>query len=285
MKSSGKRMAALLVVVVLVLTFAGCSRTEDWQTMLDSANKLGALAEDDALRQSTQQMLDRLIAGDYDGAYALMGSSATEEQFQSLYDGLQPVLQGVESYELIASYKGTTVTNGASYVGVRYLFVAQDLKLVVEATRQDGVEGLIGFWVNEYLEVTVTGTVSSMKGANAAQWVCLVIGILEAGFMIWMFIDCCRRKIRRKWLWLLLIALVSVAFSVSIGSGFHVSTNVGLFLNLYTALLRYTTGEVTLRLMVPAGAVLYLCLRKKLVSQAAEAPAREEAVPSGEEAL
>lgn len=94
MKSSGKRMAALLVVVVLVLTFAGCSRTEDWQTMLDSANKLGALAEDDALRQSTQQMLDRLIAGDYDGAYALMGSSATEEQFQSLYDGLQPVLQG-----------------------------------------------------------------------------------------------------------------------------------------------------------------------------------------------
>lgn len=281
MKYTGKRIAALLLILVLALTLAGCNRTEDWQTMLDSAEKLGELAEDESLRQSTQQMMGCLIADDFDGAYALISSAVTKEQFQPLYDGLRPILQEVEGYELIASYKATKVTDGTSYVAVRYLFVAQDLKLVVEATRQEGVDGLIGFRVNEYQEVTVTGTVGSMKGANAAQWVFLVIAIAETGFVIWMFVDCCRRKIRRKWLWLLLVALVSVALSISVGGGFRFHMNVGLFLNLYTALLRYNTGEITLRLMVPLGAVLYLCLRKNLVKQTQEASVQE--VPTQEE--
>ena len=281
MKHTGKRIAALVMVFVLALALMGCSRGEDWQTMLDSAAELGELAQDEALLESTRQMLDSLISDDFDGAYNLISGAVTKEQFQPLYDGLRPVLQDVENYELIASYKATKIAGDASYVAVRYLFVAQDLKLVVESTRQEGVAGLIGFRVNEYQEVTVTGTVGSMKGADAGQWIFLVIGILEAGFMIWMFVDCCRQKIRRKWLWLLLIMLVSAALNVSVGSGLRMGANVGLFLNLYTALLRYTTGEVTLRLMVPVGAVVYACLRKKLVQQGQQMPAREE--PAQEE--
>ena len=283
MKHIGKKIVALVLTLVLALALAGCNQTEDWQTMLDSAEKLGELAEDESLRQSTQLMLDSLICDDFDGAYDLISSAVTKEQFQPLYDGLLPILQNVNSYELIASYKATKVTNDAGYVAVRYLFVAQDLKLVVESTRQEGVDGLIGFRVNEYQETTVTGTVGSMKGANAAQWIFLVIAVLEVGFILWMFVDCCRRKIRRKWLWLLLVALGSVALSVSVGSGFSCRMNVGLFLELYTALLRYNTGEVTLRLMVPLGAVLYLCFRKKLIAQVQEVPAMEETAHSGEE--
>ena len=280
MKYTGKRIVVLLLTLMLLLALVGCSRTEDWQTMLDSAEKLGELAEDESLRQSTQLMLDSLIRDDFDSAYALISSAVTKEQFQPLYDGLLPVLQNVESYELIASYKATKVTDDAGYVAVRYLFIAQDLKLVVEATRQEGVEGLIGFLVNEYQETTVTGTVGNMKGADAGQWIFLVITIAEVGFILWMFVDCCRRKIHRKWLWLLVVALGSVALSISLGSGFQIRVNVGLFFDLYTALLRYTTGEVTVRLMVPLGAVLYLCLRKKLLAQtqkaAQEAVDREE---------
>lgn len=280
MKHIDKKIVALVLMLVLVLALAGCSRTESWQTMLDSAEKLGELAEDASLRQSTQLMLDSLIHDDFDSAYALISGAVTKEQFQPLYDGLLPILQNVESYELIASYKAAKVTDDASYVAVRYLFVAQDLKLVVEATRQEGVEGLIGFLVNEYQETTVTGTVGSMKGADAGQWIFLVIALAEVGFIMWMLVDCCRRKIHRKWLWLLVVALGSVALNISLGSGFQIHMNVGLFLNLYTALLRYTTGEVTVRLMVPLGAVLYLCLRKKLLAQpqnaAQEAADREE---------
>lgn len=284
MKHTGKQIVVvLLLTLVLALTLAGCNRTEDWQTMLDSAEKLGELAEDESLRQSTQQMMGCLIADDFDGAYALISSAVTKEQFQPLYDGLRPILQEVEGYELIASYKATKVTDGTSYVAVRYLFVAQDLKLVVEATRQEGVDGLIGFRVNEYQEVTVTGTVGSMKGADAAQWILLVIAIAEVGFTVWMFVDCCRRKIHRKWLWLLLVALGSGALSINLGSGFQIHMNVGFFLDLYTALLRYNTGEITLRLMVPVGAVLYLCFRKKLVTQVQKLPAQEETAQNNEE--
>jgi len=280
MKKTAKRFLAIAVIALLLLSVSGCGNRQDWEAMREQALKMEGIVEDAKVRENTERMLSYILADDFENAYTMVCTVATREEFRQPYADIRTVLQGVTDYELVASYRNNNATNGVSYVGVRYMLTSGEQKILVEATRQEGGLGLVGFRVYPYDPVTQTGTLTTMQGANAAQWIFLVIGLLEAGFMVWMFVDCCRSRIRRKWLWLILTLLGAVAISVTVGSGINFRYNIGLFFNLHTALIRYSSGGFTVRLMVPLGAVLYIILKKKLIKPR-EVPAVGE-VPAEE---
>ena len=265
MKKLAKRLLVIAVIVLLLLSVSGCGNQQDWETMRELALKMEDSIDDAKVRENTERMLSYILADDFENAYTMVCTVATREEFRQPYADIRTVLQGVTDYELVASYRNNNVTNGVSYVGIRYMLTSGEQKILVEATRQEGGIGLVGFHVYTYDPVTQTGTLTTMQGANAVQWIFLVIGLLEGGFMIWMFVDCCRSKIRRKWLWLILTLLGAVAISVTVGSGINFRYNIGLFFNLHTALIRYSSGGFTVRLMFPLGAVLYVILKKKLI--------------------
>lgn len=280
MKKLAKRLLVIAVIVLLLLSVSGCGNQQDWETMRELALKMEDSIDDAKVRENTERMLSYILADDFENAYTMVCTVATREEFRQPYADIRTVLQGVTDYELVASYRNNNVTNGVSYVGIRYMLTSGEQKILVEATRQEGGIGLVGFHVYTYDPVTQTGTLTTMQGANAVQWIFLVIGLLEGGFMIWMFVDCCRSKIRRKWLWLILTLLGAVAISVTVGSGINFRYNIGLFFNLHTALIRYSSGGFTVRLMFPLGAVLYVILKKKLIKPQ-EVPAIGE-VPAEE---
>ena len=97
---------------------------------------------------------------------------------------------------------------------------------------------------------------------------------------------------KKKWLWLLLIALGYMIFSLIVTQEqFRVGMNVGAILN-YTSLIRYSTGGFTLRLMIPVGAIVYLICRKTLFAKyalfqqqkaAAQQPVQPEPISQTEE--
>lgn len=253
-----------ILLVLSLLLLAGCGAKDEWEAAEKVAGKLSDKIEDPQLRADTEKLLDAIIADDYDTAWDAIYEGVNEADFQQMYASLQPNLAEMEQYTLVASNINKTVKNGVSSTNVRYMMTAGEEKFLVDVARIEGYEGLTSFHLNEYQPVTITGTLGNMQGANAAQWIFLTIGILEIIFAIWMFVDCCRHKIRRKWLWLLLIALGYVILSViATPEQFRINFNVGAFLS-YTSLICYSTGGVTCQVVIPAGAIVYLSMRKKL---------------------
>lgn len=266
MKTMRRTLAWLLLTVLLLVT-TGCGAQDEWEAAQKAAGLLGDVVEDPQLRENTQKMLDALITDDFASAYSLVSEVASETEFRSVYAQLQPALADLGEYELVASYINKNVNNGVSTTGVRYMLTAGEKRLFVEVTRVEGYDGLTSFYINEYDPVITTGTLGSMQGADALQWIFLVVGLLELAFVVVVFVDCCRHKMKKKWLWLLIIALGYMILSIFVTQGqFQFAFNVGVYLN-YTSLIHYSTGEYTARIVVPLGAIIYLCLRKSLFAK------------------
>ena len=264
------RAISCVLLVLALLMLAGCGAQDEWAATQKAAGMLSDITEDPQLRADTEKLLDAMIADDYAAAWDAVYEEIDAVEFRRMYVELQPHLAQIEQYELVASHINKTVSNGVSTVSVRYIMTAGELRLLVDVARVEGYEGLTAFYVNEYQPVETTGTLGSMQGADAAQWGFLVFGMLEIVFTILVFVDCCRHKMKKKWLWLLLIALGYVILSiVAVPEQFRINFNVGGFLS-YTSLIYYSTGGATCRIVIPAGAIAYLCVRKSLFAKYAQ---------------
>lgn len=287
-----RRTVLCLLLVLLLLLATGCGAKDEWEAAQKAAGMLSGVTEDPQLRSDTEKLLNAIIADDYAAAWDTIYQEIDAAEFKRMYVELQPHLAQIETYELVASNINKTVSNGVSTVSVRYMMTAGDLRLFVDVSRVEGYEGLTGFYLNEYVPVITTGTLGNMQGANVLQWIFLVVGLLELVFVLGAFVDCCRHKMKKKWLWLLLIALGYMIFSLIVTQEqFRVGMNVGAILN-YTSLIRYSTGGFTLRLMIPVGAIVYLICRKTLFAKyalfqqqkaAAQQPVQPEPISQTEE--
>ena len=256
-----QQVGCLLLVMLLLLT--GCGAKDEWEARLNAADML----EDAQLRADTERMLDAVIADDYQAAWDAIYQQVDAVEFRRVYVQIQPILQGVTQYELTPSNYNKTVRNGVAFISVRYRMTAGDLQFLVDVSRVEGYEGLTAFNLTEYVPVVTTGTLGNMQGANGWQWALLIVGFLEMAFAVCVFVDCCRHKMKKKWLWLLFIALGYLIFSViSTPEQFKIGVNAGVFLS-YTSLIRYSTGGFIFRLMIPAGAIAYLICRKSLFAK------------------
>ena len=255
-----RRFAVLLMAVFLLLSLSACSLDE-------------AVEENAEVRQMTEQMLDSVLQDDYDTARGLMKDSTGDEEFRDFYDGAQKLFEGVESYTLTMIGVKYSVTDGVNrYTAVYRLTTnaGQDYDLSV-GTSSD-MEGLFGFHLTHSggSEAVYTGTLSTLKQATVSQWVILIIGFATIVFLIAMLVDCCRQRIEKKWLWILLIVFGSVALLLTLQNG-SVEFNINFFNFLsYTALLIYQNpaNVVQIRLFVPVGAIVYLAFRRRLLTEA-----------------
>lgn len=265
------KKAICLLLVVLLVCLTGCSALRE---------NITEAMDDPQLTQTTEAVLDCLIAGDTQGAWAYCADAGTKEEFETFYGQIKPLLEGIDSYTLEPYHVNVNVTNGITTKSLRYLLTSGETQLWVTATTEENVDTLVG--LNIYMVTTETGTLSTAKDNDVAQWVLLVIGMAEIALMLVVLVDCIRHKMKQKWLWILLILLGGVTLLLTATpQGTNVRFNFGLFLSSYTALLKYNTGGFTLRLLVPVGSIVYLCMRKSLLKKQEEA-VELEPVPSEE---
>ena len=269
-----KKIICLLLLAVMLVSVAGCAAAGDeWETTKKSAERLGDQLDDAQIRKMSQMILDAIITEDMDMAYSLITADMTKEDFTAAYQDMRLVLDGVDTYELLAYNKHVnTVVGSKQVVQIQYMLTAEGRRILLNVAWDSSTpDGLVGFHIYNYVPLTYTGALDSMAGADTAQWILVVIGVLEIAFMVWMFVDCCCHKMKRKWLWLLIIALGAVAIGGSVNGGnVNFGLNVGLFLNLYTAMIRYNDGTIILRFMIPVGAVIYACMRRSLFRRTQE---------------
>lgn len=266
MRKIMKKCLLLLAVAALLLSLAGC----------------GTAIDDSSLRAKTDQMLDAILAGDGESAYALVADIVTETEFAQTFDTMRQSIPGVRTYELKLTNFNFNTTNGKTTKQVSYLMETDAGSFVIDVAEHSDYDGLIRFYITPeaYTNLSYTGVPGHMEGANAVQWGLLILSLLVIGFSVWVLADCCRRKIKHKVLWIIAIVLGAVSLSATRESGsFNLGIHITLFLN-YSALILYGSGAVSFRLLIPVGVIVYFAMRDKLTVKEQELPAE---VPVGEE--
>lgn len=255
-----KYFSALMCVILLILCVL-CTGCNEALQNLDS----------EKVREPAEAILDALIADDYNGTYALVSDICTEEEFSAAYKQMKDLLGETDDYELslLYIYTNSSLKNGkkSSYTEAQYELTDENVRLVV-SVRVDGKDELTSFYLTPYEQTDyyTTGTLENIKELNGVQWIFLLVNVVAIGVTVFALVDCCRHKIRKKVLWILILifGFVTVAATIS-STGFVFNFNVGT-ITAYSALIRQGSGTLIVRLMLPVGAIWYFLARRSLLT-------------------
>ncbi len=248
----------LVCVFALVLLLSSCA---------------GDMFDDDEIRGYTVTMLDAIIADDYDTAYETISDACTEQEFAAFYNQARAAFEGVKNYELICiGYNRTiNINNGEQVIrtDAEYKFESGNIKYVITVATLTGYKNLAGFHILsiEQTDLYYTGTLDNMVGATPFQWVMLLLNLVVVAVTVWAIVDCARRNIKKKALWIVIIVLgMLIVGQTTAGNASQLDFYLGLF--SYSAFIVYGSGKTVLRLLIPVGAIVYLAMRKTLEKQA-----------------
>lgn len=253
-----RRFFALLLVIVLML--AGCG--ED-------------VFDDTALRADAEVLMAAFLNDDYDGCFAVVENAVSDGELRQIFPAIVEELRDLGEYEMTAVGWNRKITGDRDQKSVNYLVSGEGGKYYLSVTKVEGIEGLAGFQIS-----AAEADAEPTRQAGPVNWIVTIIGFAVLGFVIWMVVDCVRRKMKRKWLWIPLVLLGSVVLTLALrDGGMNFRYNIGLYLGV-SSLVNYQAGGFMLKLYIPLGAIVYFMKRKQLT--AAEEPVQE--ISNGEEA-
>ena len=206
--------------------------------------------------------LDSVLKDEYDSAVGMVGETIGENDFQAYWKSIRDVVKDASSYRLKQIGWNINTTNGQTVRTTAYQVNFDNGKTALfRVVTAEGVTGIAGL---HFSDITAFQTKAEAI-VPAAKVILCILSVLSAGFSIWMFVDCLRRKIKFKVLWAILM-FVGVVFSLTLGDknlGFHMF--IGLILKFSSIVADPATQAFEMQLVFPLGAIVYLCLRKRLL--------------------
>lgn len=257
-------MAACLLLLVLALTAAGCAvNVENF--------------ENETVRQQSEAMLDALVADDSKAAYLLVHNLCSESEFMPLFAQLREMLGDIDSYELklLSVYVNNTLINGEAGRMIRssYEVSSGSNRFIMDVALDEQI-GIVEFYLTpfEKTDYYVTGILGNMEGASFLQWFFLLTNLAVLAVSAVALVDCARKTIRKKVLWILFLIFGFFTLGLTVSpSVFRINFNLGSFF-AYSALIRYGSGKIVIRCMLPLGAICYYSKKRSLLRNAAGAP-------------
>lgn len=248
--------AILLITVLIALGLCSCTMKED-------------LTE---AREICEDYFDAVIANDFAAAYDIFDEVA-DDSFKNVWIYTRDVLENSQSYDLKQVGWYTETDDGITFRQITFEIESDDEKTMYVTVILDD-QGIYRFnvldsteFINNTVFVRVIGVIMT------------VISFALFGVTIWMIVDACKRKIKNKVLWILLI-IIGVWFEAAIGiEAGYFDFDFGLFFGIKTA-TAYTINSVQAigaRISIPIGTIIYFFIRKSL-------SAREEAIAAREAA-
>lgn len=253
-----KRSLIFLLVALIIVSFAGCS-------------KLVGMLENKDVRNYTETMINAIITDDADTAYSVVSDVCDEAEFKQVFEDMKVLIGDVDSYKLtpVSVYNYSNVDKGQAGKGSRTIYTMEydSGKLVIEVQTHSEFAKLSAFHIAPYESTGLysTGTIGSMKGANFVQWLLLLSNILVVAFVVFAIVDCCRNKIKYKALWIIIIALGMVTLALTLsGTSINFKFNFGWIIS-HSAYIIYGNGAKLIRLICPVGAIIYFLFKKRLL--------------------
>lgn len=253
------RHALPLILMTLVLLAALISCTPD----MDVGNNT----------ELADQFMDHVIADDYDAAYGMVKATVTDSDFRAYWATVQTVADGAKTYEIKQIGWNLNRSNGVTTRTTAHQAELDNGRTVLlRVVTQDGIEGIAGIHFSDITDF-LASTEAFVPTVRVILW---VVSALAMAFTVWMLVDCLRRKMKYKVVWAILI-FFGLCFTFTVGETSNFSFNVGLFFQ--TSSIEADPGllAVVTKLVIPVGAILYLCLRKKFT---VEPPKPDGEVPA-----
>ena len=233
----------VLTALVLLVTLTSCTPEVDYGDII----------------KLSDQFMDHVIADDYDSAYGMVKATVTDPDFRDYWETIRSVAEGAETYTKLPVQRNVTRSGGVMTITTAYQVNLDNGRIVLlRVVTQDGIEGIAGIHfsdITEFIHTTDTYV-------PVLQAIVLVFSLLCMAFTIWMFVDCLRRKMKYKHVWALL-TIFGIALNLTVGETFSFTFNIGLFVQMSTVQADPGLVAVVTKLVIPVGAILYLCLRKK----------------------
>jgi hypothetical protein len=207
---------------------------------------------------------------DYETLAQVVDSDVISEQgIEQMITGVSEYIEGtVTDYQKTGWYINKSLNNGVQTTTQDLSYnVATDYDNYVVSMRllQTGENDwkVIGFNVIRAEQLKGNGAVINFEDFDVVQLLMLVLSAAELALMIIAIVVCAKSKVRRKALWIVLIVLLHTGVSLTLSpSGFHFNLwilNVSL-----SSLQKFIDGTRVFNVLVPLGAILFLCLKKKL---------------------
>ena len=238
-----RTLPLLMIALVLLATLISCMPEVDYGDSIELSD----------------QFMDHVIADDYDSAYSLVKATVTDTDFRDYWNTIRLVAEGAETYTKLPVQRNATRSGGVTTITTAYQVDLDNGRIVLlRVVTQDGIEGIAGIHfsdITEFIHTTDTYV-------PVLQAIVLVFSLLCMAFTIWMFVDCLRRKMKYKVIWAIL-TVFGIALNLTVGETFSFSFNIGLFVQMSTVQADPGLVAVVTKLVIPVGAILYLCLRKK----------------------
>ena len=205
------------------------------------------------------QFMDHVIADDYDAAYGMVKATVSDPDFRAYWTTVQTVADGAETYEMKQIGWNLNRSNGVTTRTTAYQAELDNGRIILlRVVTQDGIEGIAGIHFSDITDF-LASTEVFVPTVRVILW---VVSALAMAFTVWMLVDCLRRKMKYKVVWAILI-FFGLCFTFTVGETSNFSFNLGLFFQ--TSSIEADPGllAIVTKLVIPVGAILYLCLRKK----------------------
>ena len=250
------RVMALFLCALILMTLASCAADMEVGNNTQMAN----------------QFMDHVMADDYAAAYDMVKVNVANADFQAYWVGIQQTVAEAESYEMEQIGWQINKSNGETYYTTAYqVYPDNGRTVLLRVVTMEGTEGIAGI---HFSDVTAfmekADTLTPVVGV-----ILLVFSLLMLAFVIWMFVDCLRRKMKtvHKVLWAFLI-FGGIALTVTVGQTSGFNFQIGLMFQTSSITADPGLQAFVTKLVIPLGAILYCCLRKRF-TQDPEAPASE----------
>lgn len=252
-----KRVVILFLSVLLCCFLAGCADLLKSEEMDREVERIiEALNEDDA---------DRIFQSMYPGV-------VTREEFDASYQSVRQLWKKSDAYTMklraINTNKNYNQSGSSLVRRAQYYVYTQDQDYTITLTymSDDNGEGVYQFNLNIGAEpVLVSGGFTTAAQNSVLQWGLLIVSVLSYIFIIVTVIDILRKRPRLFGAWIA-AALAFAGFSIQAAPGnFHIGLRVIWF--VMSSFKIYSNGLRSFVFVLPVGAIVYWCMRKKLLSK------------------
>ena len=268
-------VALICLICISLLCFAGCNEYSEEEK-----------AESDKNKQLATKFFNYVLEDKQAEAYKMVKDSCSFEEFSESYATFREAFEGATDFEILLYSEDGFTTKGNEDNESATVFCDNVYELELDngryLTATVSTSSLSDKTI-DFVEVDETTTFRKITGVitpiiNIAI-VNIYIGTIV--FTVFMIIDCAKRRIKLKVLWILLL-FAAMTYSVSLGGEFALGFELGATLepSYIEAYPVYETIDIYLS--VPAGAIIYFFVREHLPTKPPKKKKEEEAVAVAE---
>ena len=264
-------VALICLICISILCFASCD--EHYEDIEKESNKNEEL---------TTKFFNYVLEDKQAEAYKMVKGSCSFEEFSDSYATFREAFEGATEFEIVLYREDGSTSDDYEEDEGYYVYCDNVYELELDngkyLTATVSTSSLSDKTI-DFVEVDETTTFRKITGVISPIINIAIVNIYIGTivFTVFMVIDCAKRRIKLKVLWMFIL-FAAMTYSLSLGGEFSLGYELGVTLEP-SYIEAYPVFEtIDIYLSVPAGAIVYFFVREHLPTKPPKKKKEDEAV-------